>query len=308
MTQVLFASATTPQETDLDANFTALYNLREIISTSGYTAATPKITIDANGTFGIGIVPSAWSNSFNQRAIQISTVGVLASLSASAGNQQVHLANNAWGFSAAATYLTSDFATDYLQFAGQHQWRIAPSGTAGNAVTFTQAMTLDANNNWILAAANASTAQQSGAYVAPSFSATNAAGMWLGHATGTATGAVYHSFGYNATVIGSITQSGTTAVLYNTTSDERLKANIIDAAPAGDLLDTVKVRQFHWKSDGSHQSYGFIAQELVQVVPSAVYAPADPDEMMAVDYSKLVPLLVKEVQSLRARLAAANIA
>ena len=39
------------------------------------------------------------------------------------------------------------------------------------------------------------------------------------------------------------------------------------------------------------------------VVPAAVHAPADETEMMSVDYSKLVPLLVKEIQSLRDRLA-----
>jgi hypothetical protein len=83
----------------------------------------------------------------------------------------------------------------------------------------------------------------------------------------------------------------------------RLKENIQDAAPASALIDAIQVRQFDWKSDGSHQRYGFIAQELVTVAPEAVHAPADPDEMMAVDYSKLVPLLVKELQSLRARVA-----
>ena len=44
-----------------------------------------------------------------------------------------------------------------------------------------------------------------------------------------------------------------------------------------------------------------VAQELQAVAPEAVQAPEDPDEMMAVDYSKLVPMLVKEIQSLRAR-------
>jgi hypothetical protein len=50
-----------------------------------------------------------------------------------------------------------------------------------------------------------------------------------------------------------------------------------------------------------------VAQELVTVASEAVYQPANPDEMMAVDYSKLVPMLVKEIQSLRKRLAAAGI-
>jgi Chaperone of endosialidase len=128
------------------------------------------------------------------------------------------------------------------------------------------------------------------------------------HVSGTATGAVYASFVYNATQIGSITQSGTTAVLYNVMSDQRLKENIVDAPEFGSIIDSLQVRSFDWKTDNTHQRAGFIAQELVTVAPEAVHQPADPEEMMAVDYSKLVPMLVKEIQSLRKRLAEAGIA
>jgi hypothetical protein len=119
-----------------------------------------------------------------------------------------------------------------------------------------------------------------------------------------ASGWGFVNFLRSGTAIGSITQNGTTAVLYNVTSDQRLKENIQDADSASDLIDAIQVRQYTWKSDASHQRYGFIAQELVTVAPDAVHQPADPDEMMAVDYSKLVPMLVKEIQSLRARVAA----
>jgi hypothetical protein len=44
-----------------------------------------------------------------------------------------------------------------------------------------------------------------------------------------------------------------------------------------------------------------VAQELQNVAPEAVSAPEDPEEMMGVDYSKLVPMLVKEIQALRTR-------
>jgi hypothetical protein len=124
------------------------------------------------------------------------------------------------------------------------------------------------------------------------------------HVSGSASGNYYAIWNYNAGAIGSITQAGTTGVLYNTTSDQRLKENIQDAASASALIDALQVRQFDWKTDNTHQRYGFIAQELVNVAPEAVNQPADPDDMMAVDYSKLVPMLVKEIQSLRQRLSA----
>ena len=62
-------------------------------------------------------------------------------------------------------------------------------------------------------------------------------------------------------------------------------------------------RQFDWKADGSHQDYGVIAQELVEVAPEAVSEGDTEEDMMGVDYSKLVPMLIKEVQSLRSRVA-----
>ena len=117
-----------------------------------------------------------------------------------------------------------------------------------------------------------------------------------------AIGLNFVNFNVNGSFVGSIATTGS-ATSYNTTSDARLKENVANADDASALIDAIQVRKFNWRSDGSHQRYGFIAQELVDVVPEAVYVPADPDEMMAVDYSKLVPLLVKEIQSLRARVA-----
>lgn len=98
---------------------------------------------------------------------------------------------------------------------------------------------------------------------------------------------------------------GGTAVRYNTTSDARLKENVADAQDAGSIIDGIRVRSFDWKA-GGHTDYGFVAQELVEHVPDAVKV-GDAGETVSdawqVDYSKLVPLLVKEVQSLRARVA-----
>jgi len=98
----------------------------------------------------------------------------------------------------------------------------------------------------------------------------------------------------------SITSSATA---FNTSSDQRLKENITDANDAGDKIDAIKVRQYDWKADGSHQDYGMVAQELMTVAPEAVSGDTESDEMMGVDYSKLVPMMLKEIQSLRARVA-----
>jgi hypothetical protein len=105
------------------------------------------------------------------------------------------------------------------------------------------------------------------------------------------------------TTIGYIGNVSDSSTLYATSSDERLKTNIADSVGAGSKIDAIQVRQFDWKIDGAHQDYGMVAQELQAVAPEAVLTPENPDDMMAVDYSKLVPMLVKEIQSLRARVA-----
>jgi hypothetical protein len=109
-------------------------------------------------------------------------------------------------------------------------------------------------------------------------------------------------FRKQGTTVGSVSVTGS-ATTYNTSSDQRLKENIVDAPSASDDIDAIQVRSFDWKADGSHQKYGMVAQELQSVAPEAVSAPEDPEEMMGVDYSKLVPMMLKEIQSLRARVS-----
>jgi len=99
----------------------------------------------------------------------------------------------------------------------------------------------------------------------------------------------------------SVTTSSTT---YNTSSDARLKSNIQDAASASDKIDAIQVRQFDWNETGNHQDYGLIAQELQPIEPLAVVGSPDSEEMMGVDNSKLIPMLIKEIQELRSRVAA----
>ena len=107
----------------------------------------------------------------------------------------------------------------------------------------------------------------------------------------------------SSSIVGSISVT-TSATTYNTSSDRRLKSNIENAASASDKIDAIQVRQFDWNIDNSHQDYGLIAQELQPIEPLAVTGDADSDEMMGVDYSKLVPMLLKEIQELRSRVAA----
>jgi hypothetical protein len=112
----------------------------------------------------------------------------------------------------------------------------------------------------------------------------------------------HHSFVNPNGVVGTI-KTIASQTSFNTSSDQRLKENIADADDAGSKVDAIQVRQYDWKADGSHQDYGMIAQELLEVAPEAVSQGETEEEMMGVDYSKLVPMLIKEIQSLRNRVA-----
>jgi hypothetical protein len=108
---------------------------------------------------------------------------------------------------------------------------------------------------------------------------------------------------YNSTAAGHIRMTNN-VLQYQVLSDARAKENIADAGDAGSKIDAIQVRQFDWIEGGLHEEFGFIAQELAPIVPLAVGGDPDGEEMMGVDASKLVPLLIKEIQSLRARVAA----
>ncbi len=97
--------------------------------------------------------------------------------------------------------------------------------------------------------------------------------------------------------IGSVSQNGASSVLFNTTSDERLKENIVDASSQLDVIKNVKVREFDWKSSSKHD-IGMIAQELKDVIPNVVIEGGDDvtEEPFGVDYGKLTPYLIKAIQ------------
>ena len=107
------------------------------------TGATPTtaVYIDTAQNVGVGVTPSAWGS--NYKVIQ-TTAGTLSNYTTIA----VGLHQNSYDSAAGSfKYITSNYATRYNQEAGVHSWYNAPSGTAGNAITFTQAMTLTAAGN-----------------------------------------------------------------------------------------------------------------------------------------------------------------
>lgn len=105
------------------------------------TNNTERARIDASGNLGLGVSPSAWSI---LRGLQNGRANLVGYVSNAEG---AWLTNNAFYNGTSWTYQTSAQATMYQQLSGVQSWHIAGSGTAGNAISFTQAMTLDASGN-----------------------------------------------------------------------------------------------------------------------------------------------------------------
>jgi Chaperone of endosialidase len=111
-------------------------------------------------------------------------------------------------------------------------------------------------------------------------------------------------FQAGGTTTGSITSNGTVTV-YGTTSDYRLKQDFKDYDGLS-LVNKIKTYDYEWKKNKS-RSYGVIAHELKDILPDAVSGEKDGNLMQSVDYSKIVPLLVKSIQELNDKLVRNNI-
>jgi hypothetical protein len=96
----------------------------------------------------------------------------------------------------------------------------------------------------------------------------------IGHETGVASTTPFTRFVYNAGLIGSITQVGTTSIAYNTTSDYRLKENITPIVGAADIVKAMRPATYTFKADGTWHD-GFLAHELQELHPRAVTGSKD---------------------------------
>jgi len=95
--------------------------------------------------------------------------------------------------------------------------------------------------------------------------------------------------------------SGTT---YNTTSDIRLKTDIAPISDATDKLMAMNAVTHKWKADPDADAvHGFIAQEMAEIVPEAVSGDPDGEEMMAMDYGRITPVIVAALQEANKKIA-----
>jgi len=272
--------------------------------------AGTAMTLNSTG-LGVGVTPSAWGG--GGRAFEIGFIGTGIQ---SRNNQYATWTQNAWYNSSAQwVYGASGLASRYDQDAGTHKWFIAPSGTGGLSIGFTQAMTLDASGNLLVGTTGNGTSartiisQASGSlpalYLSGGAGSTplinfngsgrvRSDGSYLTIETTNASGIIYMTANTNGVYLA---VGGTS---WTANSDERLK-DIIE--PIGNAVAKVGslrsvIGKFKTDSEGTRRTF-LIAQDVQKVLPEAVDA-SNPDRL-GVGYSEVIPLLVAAIKELTAR-------
>jgi len=104
-----------------------------------YNQSTERMRLDSSGNLGLGVTPSAWAS--GNKAFQTTGGSIYWP-----GSSAFNMVQNGY-YSSQWNYIVNGAASIYGMTNGQHQFFIAPSGTAGTNITFTQAMTLDNSGN-----------------------------------------------------------------------------------------------------------------------------------------------------------------
>jgi hypothetical protein len=328
---------------------------------------TERMRLDGSGNLGLGVTPSAWSTG---KAFEIGGVGRGLF---SDGTNDLNIVSNAY-YNGGWKYAANGYANEFTSGngAGTFTWRQAASGTAGNAISWTTAMTLDASGRLGIGATSPATILNVSASSAGSFASnpiitiydTNGSasarnfGIGCGSAgqlgffgsttqggtpsttalmtldssgnllvgttsvidssrlsvtgsgtviaskVGTNGNYVLAAVNSSGSVVGGVIANASTTS-FPTSSDYRLKENIVSMTGALATIASLNPCTYTWKATGE-EGQGFIAHELQAVVPDAVVGEKDAvDEdgnpkYQGIDTSFLVATLTAAIQELKA--------
>ena len=247
------------------------------------------------------------------------------------GGSDAYMMSNTYFDQTNYKYVASLAAARYTQSSGEHQWFNAASGTAGNTISFAQAMTLSASGELLVGLTTAAIGERlsvtgksgnvecarfihNGNYSALNVNAASAtfADNVIYSTTDRAANAAFQFFRATANTVDQFRVTGN-GVIYaqNTTvqsiSDVRTKENIVNATEGLDVITALRPVRFDFKEGFGNErknQLGFIAQEIETVFPDAVdvWGESDnPDEpYKSVGPAALIPVLVKAIQEQQA--------
>ena len=288
--------------------------------TQGGSGLIERMRLDSAGNLGLGVTPSGWNSVY--RAFDFGSLGGIASAANTVGIYTNVYVDSAFN----SKYKTTNYATSYLQNSngtGQHQWFIAPSGSAGGTISFTQAMTLDASGNLLVGTTSTSQSHKiigltAGAWATQLYSTWSTANQNYGlniaysAATPNGTGNDFLYCADNTTLRASFRSNGGLANYSANNvnlSDERVKTEITPAPSWLSKINAIEVVNFKYK-DQTHDDFnlGAIAQQVQSVAPELVdtdgygETPEDGVPLMAIYETDLKYAMLKAIQELSAEL------
>ena len=267
---------------------------------------TEFMRIDSTGNVGIGVIPSAWGVF---KPVQVNT----AAIAGTATGQNTVVTSNTFFDGSGYKYITNGFAGFYQQNSGAHLWLYAASGTAGNSVTFAEAMRIDSSGNLLVGTTSTYSSSKFVVETAGSNGIVSKQGSAGGYgyiSNALNNGGVFYHFAFqeNTTLRGSITSNGS-VMTYGGTSDYRLKENILPMVNGLEKVARLKPVTYTWKENG-RASEGFIAHELQEVIPDAVTGAKDQVDANGnpmyqnIDPRMVVATLTAAIQELKAEVDA----
>jgi len=266
-------------------------------STGGSGASSERMRINSSGNVGIG------TTSPTGKLTVSSDIDVL-------GSNFANVEFTGASVNGSGVYTGLDSGGGYVI-------NVRDSGYIGFSTTNAERMRIDASGNVLVNKTN-TTEHTDGLLLRGNATSViardnDALAIWADNATANTGGTKGHILfkrGTNAVLVGSVT-STTSATSFNTSSDYRLKENVNYTFDATTRLKQLKPARFNFKVNADSEIVdGFLAHEVSSIVPEAITGAKDAVDgdgnpvYQSIDQSKLVPLLVKTIQELEARITA----